>query len=171
MSEFKIKSDNEENLVIKGYASVFNMVDNYNDIILPGAFAESIKKKVKLLWQHDHTKPIGVINTLYEDEKGLFMEASINCLLNQGRETALLIRQGAVDGLSIGFTVNKSSFSKNGERIITDVKLWEVSIVTFPANSGAGISTIASKAYEDYAAISAALLRAEYAFKSLKMMY
>jgi HK97 family phage major capsid protein len=144
-SIFEIKSDNNVNLVIKGYASVFGIADNYNDIISKGAFAEAKADRIKLLWQHDHKQPIGVIENLYEDEKGLFIEASINCKVAQGNETAALIRQGAVDGLSIGFSVNKSIFGKKGERIITDIKLWEISIVTFPANSSALISKIGEK--------------------------
>ncbi len=144
-SLLQFKSDNNENLIITGYASVFDTVDNYNDIIASGAFKSADFQKVKLLWQHDHTKPIGIINRLYEDEKGLFLEASINCNLSQGRETALLIKQGAVDGLSIGFTVNKSSFGKDGSRVITDIKLWEISVVTFPANSRAQIVNATEK--------------------------
>jgi HK97 family phage major capsid protein/HK97 family phage prohead protease len=144
-SGFEIKSDNNENLVITGYASVFGVADNYNDIITKGAFADATADKVKLLWQHDHKQPIGVIDNLYEDEKGLFIEASINCKIAQGSETAALIRQRALDGLSIGFSVNKSAFGKNGERIITDIKLWEISVVTFPANTSSIISKIGEK--------------------------
>lgn len=129
---------------IFGYASVFDEEDNYGDIIEKGAFEESISNptKIKLLWQHESKSPIGKIDRLYEDSKGLVIEASINCDLNQGKEASLLVKDGVIDGLSIGFTIEKSSFSESGKRIITDLKLWEISIVTFPANNMAKIAHI-----------------------------
>lgn len=129
---------------IYGYASAFNIEDNYGDIIEKGAFKDSVinPTNIKLLWQHDSKLPIGKIDKLYEDEKGLALEASINCELNKGREASLLLKDGVIDGLSIGFTIGKSHLSSNGNRIITDLKLWEVSIVTFPANNMAKIAHI-----------------------------
>ena len=129
---------------IYGYASAFNLEDNYGDIIKKGAFTASISEpsQIKLLWQHDSKFPIGKIDRLYEDEKGLVLEASINCELNKGREASLLVKDGVIDGLSIGFTIGKSHLSDKGNRIITDLKLWEVSIVTFPANNMAKIAHI-----------------------------
>jgi HK97 family phage major capsid protein len=142
----EIKSE-QDFFEVKGYASVFNVIDNYNDIILPGAFKQILDapEKIKFLWQHDHKNPIGKIKRLYEDQKGLFMEALIDMRLMQGKDAALLIKEGAIDGLSIGFTISKFKFSKDNIREIEDLKLWEISIVTFPANSMANITNSNNK--------------------------
>lgn len=129
---------------IYGYASVFDEEDNYGDIIEKGAFTSSISSPstIKLLWQHDSKFPIGKIDKLYEDSKGLVLEASINCELSKGKEASLLVKDNVIDGLSIGFTIGKSNISESGKRIITELKLWEVSLVTFPANNMAKIAHI-----------------------------
>lgn len=139
-----LKSIEKNFAVITGYASIFNELDYHNDVILKGAFENSISKhksgrKIKLLWQHDQNKPIGVINSLYEDDKGLLVEASVNNSIAQGREVISLIKQEALDALSIGFNVAKSDVHKKGYRQILEADLWEVSVVTFPANSLAKI--------------------------------
>lgn len=143
LEKITYKSD-ESYFKIFGYASVFGIEDNYGDIVEKGAFADSISNptSIKLLWQHDSKTPIGRIDTLYEDDKGLLMEASINCDLAKGKEASLLLKDGVIDGLSIGFTIDKSHLSDKGNRVITDLKLWEVSIVTFPANNMAKIAHI-----------------------------
>ncbi|MDF2964987.1 MAG: hypothetical protein K0Q51_375 [Rickettsiaceae bacterium] len=132
---------------IKGYASVFNVIDNHSDLIVKGAFENSIKKhfrdtSIKLLWQHNQAEPIGVIDELYEDEIGLFMTASINNHTQRGREVISLIQQKAINGLSIGFKIEDVDYDKQGIRVIKKVDLWEVSIVTFPANEHAQINSL-----------------------------
>ena len=140
--EFFIKSSKSDNTVIIGYASVFEVTDNQNDIISKGAFKNSESHNVKLLWQHDVTKPIGVIKYLAEDDYGLKIEAEINNKTLLGAEASALIKQKAVSGLSIGFTIRSSDYNLQGLRVIDEVELMEISIVTFPANSMAGISQI-----------------------------
>ena len=140
--EFFIKSSKSDNTVIIGYASVFEVTDNQNDIILKGAFKNSESHNVKLLWQHDVTKPIGVIKYLAEDDYGLKIEAEINNKTLLGAEASALIKQKAVSGLSIGFTIRSSDYNLQGLRVIDEVELMEISIVTFPANNMAGISQI-----------------------------
>jgi HK97 family phage prohead protease len=142
------KSVNDE-LKLSGYASVFSKVDRHNDIIIKGAFLKSISKhyngqQVKLLWQHDHTKPIGLINDLFEDETGLYVKASVSNSIIQGREAINLIKQKAIDSLSIGFNIDRSLINKHGQREILEISLWEVSVVTFPANSDAKIRQLNS---------------------------
>ena len=137
--EFIIKSGKINNTLISGYASVFGVTDSQNDMIAKGAFRSAEKDRVKLLWQHDVTKPIGIITILEEDEYGLKIEAEINNRLTAGAEATELIKQKAVCGLSVGFTINSSNFDKQGVRVITDAKLMEVSVVTFPANDKATI--------------------------------
>lgn len=145
-SIFEVKIASEDNLDITGYASIFNLEDSAGDIIEPGAFKNAVsRRKVILLWQHDQTKPIGVINELYEDHKGLVIKATINGATQYGSDAKSLIEQGAIDGFSIGFYTKKSYLGKHGGRVITDIDLWEVSIVTFPCNEGALITNIAMK--------------------------
>lgn len=130
---------------ISGYASVFNAKDHQGDVILPGAFEQSVKehnnnvRKIRLLWQHESAQPIGTIDKIHEDSHGLYFDASINCMVAKGKEAAALLNQGAVDSTSIGFTTLESSFNKLGTRLISQVSLWEISVVTFAANDQAKI--------------------------------
>lgn len=144
----QIKScSGDEQGVVSGYASVFNVVDAHSDVILPGAFAKCLErqKSCSLLWQHEQASPVGVINEIYEDEYGLFMKAKILLDVEKGKETYSLVKNGALGGLSIGFTVNKSYVDYETEqRFITEVDLWEVSFVTFPANGEAIITSVKS---------------------------
>jgi HK97 family phage prohead protease len=144
ISDFTVKSAKKDNTVISGYASVFGVIDNHNDVIEKGAFKTVCAHKVKLLWQHDTTKPIGIIKFLKEDEYGLQFEAEINNGTNVGREASELVKQGAVDSLSIGFLIKSSDYNKKGSRVICDLDLMEISIVTFPANIHASITQIKS---------------------------
>lgn len=136
-----IKSLEAGGLRISGYASVFNVVDSHEDIIEAGAFSNTIQnnKSVKLLWQHDTKNPIGRINKIIEDNYGLFIEAIITSGTNKGREAIDLVEKEIINGLSIGFTINNSYTKACGHRVITNISLWEVSIVTFPANQRASI--------------------------------
>ncbi|RYE05672.1 MAG: phage major capsid protein [Rickettsiaceae bacterium] len=137
---FIIKSIQDKNFVISGYASVFGVADQDNDILIKGAFSETINNKVKLLWQHDKSKPIGIINILIEDDYGLKVEAAINSNILYGREAIELIKQGAINALSVGFNIVASSYNEIGQRLISSVELIEISIVTFPANNLAQIA-------------------------------
>jgi HK97 family phage prohead protease len=142
-----IKSATEDKVMISGYASVYNIADYHNDLIVKGAFASMDHSIVKFLWQHDSLKPIGVIKSLIEDEHGLKIEAVINNKIQAGKEAIELVRQGAVDSFSIGFNIKLSSYNKLNQRIITKAELIEVSIVTFPANSHAKISYITKQIF------------------------
>jgi HK97 family phage prohead protease len=127
-----------ENGIIKGYGSVFDNIDSDNDRIIKGAFTNSIKQhnqnnKIKLLWQHHIHEPIGTITHLSEDDHGLYIEAKLLLGIARANEAYKLVKSGAIKGLSIGFRVEES-FYENDQRVITEVDLWEVSLVTFPAN-------------------------------------
>lgn len=144
-----IKSVQGSKVAVSGYASVFDIVDAHGDVVLNGAFSKSVQhhsihKHVKFLWQHDISKPIGIITHMEEDDYGLFIEAEINLLSTYGREAAELIKQGAVNSFSIGFEL--VSFSKNRHvREISEINLVEISIVTIPANSSALIEHVSNK--------------------------
>ncbi|MEL7466086.1 MAG: HK97 family phage prohead protease [Pseudomonadota bacterium] len=122
---------------IGGYASVFGLADQNGDIVEPGAFAASLKRlanegrSVKLLWQHDPTKPIGVWEDVFEDAAGLKVRGRLLTDLAQGADAATLLAAGAIDGLSIGYRTVRAEKAGAGRRLI-ELDLWEVSLVTFP---------------------------------------
>ncbi|WP_375319329.1 phage major capsid protein [Candidatus Tisiphia endosymbiont of Oplodontha viridula] len=144
-----IKSVTDNSVVISGYASVYNISDQQNDLIAKGAFASADHSSIKFLWQHDWQQPIGVIKSLTEDDYGLKVEAIINNKIEKGKEAIELVRQGAVDSLSIGFNIKQANYNNLNQRIITEAELIEVSIVTFPANYHAKISHITKHIYSN----------------------
>lgn len=127
-----------------GYASVFNIVDSQKDIVKPGCFENSLNKSrssyIKMLWQHQPEQPIGIFDEIREDNRGLYVSGRILLDLPQGRDAYHLIKEGAIDGLSIGFRAVKYSYRPSSSvRIISEADLLEISIVTFPANNNAVI--------------------------------
>lgn len=142
--EVKRESESDDYLTISGYGSVFGNVDSYGDVILMGAFKACIDagRKVKMLWQHDASQPIGVWDEVREDENGLYMKGRISKKATKGAEIAELVNMGAIEGLSIGYRVKPDGYKLDpdtGSRILTDLDLWETSVVTFPANQLANI--------------------------------
>lgn len=131
-----------ENGVIEGYASRFNEVDQGNDTIQKGAFSGSIsKRKVKMLWQHNRSEPIGVWDAMSEDETGLYVKGRVLDEVARGREALALVRAGAVDGLSIGYRAMDYAYDKD-IRVLKQVDLFEVSLVTFPMQETARIDAV-----------------------------
>ena len=123
---------------IEGYASLFGAADQGGDVVGKGAYASSLAafsrdgRKVKMLWQHDPTQPIGVWDEVIEDGRGLWVKGRILECTQKGREATALIEAGAIDGLSIGYRTVKSTKNDKGQRLLTELELWEVSLVTFP---------------------------------------
>lgn len=123
---------------IEGYASLFGACDQGGDVVAAGAYAQSltelkaIGRAVKMLWQHDPTQPIGIWDEVREDKKGLWVKGRILTDVAKGAEAASLIQAGAIDGLSIGYRTLKGTKDNQGRRILTELELWEVSLVTFP---------------------------------------
>ena len=120
-----------------GYASVFHVRDDAGDIVLPGAFKRTLSRHgpaaVRMLWQHDVRRPIGIWREIREDERGLFVRGQLALSSAAGREAAELVKIGAVDGLSIGFrTIRASRDRLRKARLLHEVELWEISLVTFP---------------------------------------
>ena len=134
--------------VFEGYASLFGKTDLGNDIVLPGAFRETLAGRlpidVKMLFQHDPAQPIGVWLKLVEDARGLFVRGRLTTATPKGREILALLREGAVDGLSIGFRMVKGSRDRFGVRRLEKIELWEISIVTFPMQPGARVTSVKS---------------------------
>jgi len=149
---FEIKAVSDDGL-FSGYASVFDNVDSYGDIVRKGAFVESISeweakgKMPPILWNHDPSDPIGVYTKMQEDDKGLFVEGRL--LIDdvpRARQTHALMKAGVIDGLSIGYRVKEYLYNVDEE--VTDLiklSLREVSIVTFPANPETRIEAVKSR--------------------------
>lgn len=133
--------------VIEGYGSVFGNIDSYGDIVVAGAFAQTLKgdRRPAMLWQHNPDEPIGVWTEMREDKRGLVVKGQLALGTQRGREALELIKMGALDGLSIGYSTVRSSFDEqSGVRSLLELELWEVSPVTFPANEAARITSAKS---------------------------
>lgn len=124
--------------VIEGYASLFGKPDQGSDVVVRGAYAGSLERlraagrRVKMLWQHDPTQPIGIWDEVREDTTGLWVKGRILAEVEKGREAAALLQAGVIDGLSIGYRTVTSERDGRGRRLLTELELWEVSLVTFP---------------------------------------
>ena len=151
-SSIKAYDDEDEDKnygTFEGYGSVFGNKDLGNDVIESGAFAKSLKRRkpqnVKLLYQHKSDMPIGVFDEIREDDHGLVVKGRLALKTQAGAEAYELLKMGALDGLSIGFRVNPKevSYDKRGnKRIIKEVDLMEVSLVTFPMNPQATVRSV-----------------------------
>ena len=144
------KDDGTEVGVFEGLASTFGNRDMVGDVIAPGAFLASLTrpKQIKMLWQHDARAPIGTWEQIAETAAGLAVKGRLVLEVQQAREALALLRVGAVDALSIGFSVPRdgASFEQDkAARRITTVDLWEISVVTFPANPKARISRVKTR--------------------------
>ncbi|MEM1428771.1 MAG: HK97 family phage prohead protease [Pseudomonadota bacterium] len=123
---------------IEGYASLYGLEDRGGDVVQPGAYSASLARlaadgrKVKMLWQHDPAIPIGVWDEVREDARGLLVKGRLLREVAQGREAATLVEAGAIDGLSIGYRTKRAERDGAGRRMLHELELWEVSLVTFP---------------------------------------
>lgn len=148
--DFEVKQFDYEGRTVEGYAAAFGNVDLGKDIIHPGAFSKTLAErgnKVRFLWQHDTHEPIGKPVEMREDNAGLFMKAIISDTA-RGRDALALLRDGAINGLSIGYDAipGGTDFSKSedGEPIrnLRELRLWEVSLVSMPMNEMATITAL-----------------------------
>ena len=147
-------SDIDDKLgIVKGYGSVFGNVDSDNDIVQKGAYSRTIKNngsRVKYLYQHDITKPIGRMKELEEDEYGLKFIAEIP-KTTFGTEILELLKYNVIDENSVGMQVLDREHREDGVRVITEAKLYEISAVTIAANDQAKILDVKGKSEQiDY---------------------
>lgn len=148
----RVKADDvTEDGEFKGHAAIFGNVDDGGDMIIEGAFTDTLKDrgdKVRVLWNHSSGDPIGHPTQMQEDNLGLFVRGQLNLDVQRGSEARSLLKAGDIDGLSIGFRV-----AKNGAEFDEDTGIFklqklilrEFSIVTFPMNESAVMTGIKSE--------------------------
>ena len=134
---------------VEGYASLFGEIDQARDMVMPGAFAQTLQtrglRRIPMLFQHDPSEPVGIWLELREDIRGLWARGRLIPEVARGRELMALVQQGAIDGLSIGYrTVRGRIDPKTRIRKLYQVDLWEISIVTFPLLAGARVRAVKS---------------------------
>jgi HK97 family phage prohead protease len=134
---------------VEGYGAVFNTVDSWDDVIAPGAFTASLAAHKAagtmpaMLWQHDADDPIGVWTDMTQDAKGLRIKGQLCLETACGKEAFALLKMGAINGLSVGFVAKQWAYNENTDvRTLTEIELWEVSLVTFPANDAARVTEV-----------------------------
>jgi len=136
----------QDGATIEGYASLFGDQDRGGDIVAPGAYGASLERlasegrKVKMLWQHDPAQPIGIWDEVREDARGLWVKGRLLDGVARAREAAALIAAGAIDGLSIGYRTLRAGRNDRGRRLLNELELWEVSLVTFPMLTSARVA-------------------------------
>lgn len=141
--------------VIEGYASLFGASDQGDDVVQAGAYSASLSalkaagRSVKMLWQHDPGQPIGIWDEVREDARGLYVKGRLLDSVSKGREAAALIAAGAIDGLSIGYRTVKAAKNEKGQRLLNELELWEVSLVTFPMLPTARVAAKAEDPLDD----------------------
>lgn len=148
---FEVKAISDDG-TFEGYGSVFGVEDWYRDIVVKGAFAKSLAAhKLKgsfpsMCWQHDQQKVVGVYEEMKEDDYGLFLRGRLlKDDVTLAREAYALMKAGAVTGLSVGIRVAVDEYDRNSDvRTIKEAELWEVSLVTWPANDLARVESVKS---------------------------
>lgn len=145
--KFEVKKEDDEFIHLEGLASTFGNVDSQNDIIVQGAFTDTLVNsdiKIKLLNQHRSDQPIGLVESAIQNGEGLFIKAIMPKKNSQVQDLLPLLKMGAIANFSIGYSVKDSEFTDEGIRLLKEIELHEVSIVTFPANDKANITSVKS---------------------------
>ena len=141
----------EKNSIVKGYGSYFDNKDADDDVIMRGAYQKTIKEngeRVKYLYQHNMMQPIGKMNELYEDEKGLVFVAEVP-KTQLGKDVIELMKAGVITENSVGILPIQKE-DRGDYRELKEVKLFEVSAVTLAANDQAKIMDVkGSKVIDD----------------------
>ena len=134
----------EESGTFSGLASTYNVVDRGGDVVLPGAFTETLRKSNErpLLWSHDTSEPIG-LGVLEDTAAGLVVKGQLDLDVAAGRDAYSRIRKKICKGLSIGYLSVKDSFV-NGARHLAQVELFEISLCVFPMNPAATVHMVKS---------------------------
>lgn len=148
--DFKAKAVDEKAGTFGGYCSVFGNEDSYGDVVMPGAFKDSIQgyadrgKMPPILWQHDNSTIIGKWTKLTEDDHGLYGEGVLFVDdIPKAKEALALMKHDAIDGLSIGYRLQKHAYNEDNDTLeLLAIDLKEISVVTFPANEESRIDAV-----------------------------
>ncbi|OWY18678.1 peptidase U35 [Thioclava sp. JM3] len=149
--------------VIEGYASLFGLPDQGGDVVCKGAYAKGLERllarggTVKMLWQHDPAQPIGIWDDIREDARGLYVKGRLLPGVARAREATALIAARAIDGLSIGYRTVAAEKDAKGRRLLAELELWEVSLVTFPMLREARVAAKGESLARDLRDLAAAL--------------
>lgn len=130
--------------IVEGFASTYGNTDRHNERVMPNAFTKTLEEngnRVPLLWQHKQDEPVGLAS-VYDQPLGLSIRALLDMDSDIGRRAFSSVKKGIVGAFSIGFDVIKARRAKDGIREITEIRLWEVSLVTFPANPAAVVTGV-----------------------------
>ena len=136
----------------EGYGSVFGVEDSYSDVVVRGAFSATLEKwKAKgrlpaMLWQHNMSEPIGIYTEMREDDVGLYVKGRLLVDADPlAKRAHAHMKAGSLSGMSIGYMLVVLEYDKEkGVWILKAIDLWEVSLVTFPANDDARITDVKS---------------------------
>ena len=149
-SKFVVKESNDDSRTIKGYASVFGNLDSDMDTIQKGSFNRTIKAwgpegkdRIKLVAQHDLSRPVARITELKEDTNGLYMEAKFGTHTD-GDDYYRMAKEGIINEFSVGFVAEQKDENDQGGYDIKEIKLYEVSMVTVAANDEAVVTDVKS---------------------------
>lgn len=150
--KFELEKADDESGEFSGYAAVFGNEDSGHDVIQKGAFTKTLAEdfdRIKILSQHEtYDLPIGRPLELREDDKGLYIRGKISST-QKGRDILTLMRDGVLNELSIGYDAVVCEWDADaGVRYLKEIKLWEVSIVTWAMNDQAKIDEVKSLAEE-----------------------
>lgn len=147
-----LKSDTDsEERFFSGYGNTFNFVDSVGDNTQPGAFSKSLSKHKSegtmpaMVMHHDLTRPVGAYTRIEEDTKGLVIEGKLTKGVKDADEAYLLMKDGALNSFSIGYIPVKEEYDrKTGTNLLLEADLWEISLVTIPANKQSTLTAIKS---------------------------
>ena len=150
--KLEIKSFDEQTGEISFYGAVFNNIDSYDDVILPGAFKNCLTRKkpkeIKFCYNHDRSVFIGTFDKLEEDNYGLFVKGRLILDLEKGKEAYILTKNNILDGFSIGYRALDSE-EIGGIRYLKEIDLFEISLVIDPANPSAKLVSVKSQLLVD----------------------
>ena len=136
-----MKETSQNSLRFAGYAALFGITDAARDTIQPGAFARTLRERagpVPLFWQHNPEQVIGTIEAIEEDDRGLRVIGRID---NHHGRAASMLKNGEASGISFGYRAREFHKEQSG-RILNDIELYEVSLVTHPLQHGARVHLV-----------------------------
>ena len=142
----------------EGYASLFGVADGVGDTVAAGAFAASLRRRgpseVRMLYQHFAHTPIGVWEEIAEDARGLYVRGRLVDEVERARDVRALLREGALNGLSIGFRTVRAKRGAANTRTLLEIELWEISVVTFPLLAGSKVTATGNARSQELARMS-----------------